>query len=55
MLHKLLDVLKDSLHKTARCLRVIQSDVIGNRLEVMESRFGPDYVSHRAMRFLASA
>lgn len=42
LIHKLLDVLKNSLHKTPCRLRVMESDVIGNRVEVMESRFSPD-------------
>jgi hypothetical protein len=42
VLHKLLDVLKDSLNKTPCRLRVIESDVIGNGVEVMESWFSPD-------------
>ena len=42
LLHKLLDVLKNSLNKTACRRRVIESDVIGNGVEVMESRFSPD-------------
>jgi len=42
LLHKLLNVLKNSLNKTACRRRVIESDVIGNGVEVMESRFSPD-------------
>jgi hypothetical protein len=39
---KLLDVLNNPLNKTPCRLLVIESDVIGNGVEVMESRFGPD-------------
>ena len=42
LFHKLLDVLKNSLNKTPRRLRVIESDVISDGVEVMESRFSPD-------------
>jgi hypothetical protein len=42
MLHKLLDVLKDSPNKMPRRLRVIESDVIGNGVEIMEGGFSPD-------------
>jgi hypothetical protein len=42
LLHQLLNVLKNSLNKTACRLRVIESDVIGNGVEVMESRLSPD-------------
>ncbi len=42
LLHKLLDVLKNSLNQTPRGLRVIESYVIGNGIEVMESRFSPN-------------
>ncbi len=42
LFHKLLNVLEDSLNKTPRRLRVIESDVIGNGVEFMESRFSPD-------------
>ena len=55
LLRKLLDVLKNSLHETPRRLRVVERDVIGNGLEVMESWLRPNQLSHRAMRFLASA
>jgi hypothetical protein len=42
LLHKLLDVLKNSSNKTSRRLRVIESDVIRNGVELMESRFSPN-------------
>jgi hypothetical protein len=42
LLHKLLDVPEDSLNETTRRLRVIESDVIRNGVEVMESGFSPD-------------
>ena len=42
LLDKLPDVPEDSLNKPPCCLRVIESDVIGNGVEVMESRFSPD-------------
>ena len=35
--------------------RIVQRDVIGDGVQIAERRFGPDYFSHRAMRFLASA
>lgn len=55
MLFKLLDMLKDFSNQIARRMRIIQGDVIGNGVEVAESWLGPDYLSHRDMRFLASA
>ena len=42
LLHKLLDMLENSLNKTPRRLRVIESDVIGDSVKVTESRFSPD-------------
>lgn len=54
MLHQLLDALEDTLNKTPRRLRIVESTVIGDGVEVVESGFGPDYFSHRPIRFLAS-
>ncbi len=42
VLHKLLNVPENPLNKTPRRRRVFESDVIGNGVEVMESRFRPD-------------
>ena len=41
MLHKLLDVSKNSLDETLRCLRIFESDIISDGVEVVESRFSP--------------
>ncbi|MDB6036859.1 MAG: hypothetical protein JWM99_700 [Verrucomicrobiales bacterium] len=55
MLNKLLDVPEDSLNKTLRRQRIVESDVIRDGVEPLESGSGPDYFSHRAMRFFAPA
>jgi len=42
LLHKLLEVLKNPLNKAPPRLRIIESDVIGKGVKIMESRFSPD-------------
>ena len=34
---------------------IVDGDVIGYRVKFRQRRFGPDYLSHRVMRFLACA
>ncbi len=52
---ELLDVRKYALNQFACGCGFIKSDVVGNGIEIVESRLSPDYFNHRAMRFLASA
>lgn len=42
LLRELLAVLKDSPNQTSRRLRLIESDVIGDGVEILESRFCSD-------------
>jgi len=51
---QLFDMFEDSLDQTARGLGVVESDIICDRVKVGQRRLGPDYLSHRAMRFFAS-
>lgn len=46
-------VLEDALNQATRRQRVVQRDVIGNRIEILERRHSPNQLSHRAIRFLA--
>jgi len=34
---------------------LLKSDIVGDGIEIVESRLGPNYFNHRAMRFLALA
>jgi hypothetical protein len=52
---QLFDMFEDSLDETARSLGVIESDIIRDRVQISQCWLGPDYSSHRAMRFFASA
>ncbi len=53
--HKHGNMPKDSLDQPARRLRIIECDVVGNGIEIVERGLRPDYFSHRAMRFFACA
>src|ERR1022692_1656446 len=55
MRDQLFDVLEYALNQFPCRGRVVQCNVIGDGVEVVESGLGPDYFSHRAMRFLALA
>lgn len=55
MLGKHGDVTKDGANQPARCLRVVERDMVGNGVEIVERGLGPAYFSHRAMRFAAWA
>ena len=48
-------LLKHRLNQPRSCGMVIQRDIIGNLLKILERRLGPDQSSHRDIRFLASA
>jgi len=52
---QLFDMFENSLDETARSLGVIERNIIRDRVQISQCRFGPDYLSHRAMRFFASA
>ncbi len=50
---QLLDMAEDSLDKLRRSDGAFQCDVIGNSIQIAQCRLRPDYLSHRARRFLA--
>jgi len=52
---QLFDMLENALDEMARGLRVVESDIIRDRIQIRQCWLGPDYSSHRAMRFFASA
>src|SRR5580692_11113013 len=52
---QLFDVFKDSLDETASGLGVIERNVIRDCVQISQCRLGPDYLSHRAIRFFASS
>ena len=55
MSDELFDVLEYTLHQVARRCGIVEGDVIGYRVEIVECGLSPDYFSHRAMRFFALA
>lgn len=55
MSNELFDVPEDALNQFACCVRVVKSNIIGDRVEIVKRGLRPDYFSHRAMRFLALA
>jgi hypothetical protein len=52
---QLLDVAEHALDQRRGGFRVVQSDVVGDGVEVTQRRLRPDYFSHRAMRAFAFA
>jgi hypothetical protein len=52
---QLFDMFENSLDETARSLGVVESDIIRDCVQISQCRLSPDYLSHRAMRFFASA
>lgn len=52
---ELFDVPEDSLDELAGGRVIIERDVVGDGVEVVEGGLSPDYLSHRAMRFFALA
>lgn len=50
---QMLKVSKHFLNKPARHLRVIQGNVVGDCVQIIECRLGPNYFSHLDIRFLA--
>ena len=48
-------VIKNTLDQATRSRRVVQSDLVGDRIKVLERRLRPNQLSHRAIRFLAAA
>jgi len=55
MLHELLDMAEDALDKTPRGPGVFDGNIVCNRVEVLQSRLGPDYLSHLCIRVRALA
>ena len=53
MLSQLLDMAEHSSYQLFRCFWIVQGNVVRNRIQVTQRRFGADYFSHRAMRCLA--
>ena len=52
---ELVHMSKYALNQPASGCGLIKSYVVGNGIEIVESRLGPNYFNHRAMRFLALA
>jgi hypothetical protein len=52
---QLFDMFEDSLDETACGLGVVESNIVRDRVQISQCRLSPDYLSHRAMRFFASA
>jgi hypothetical protein len=50
---QLFDMSEHSLHELASGFGLIEGYVVGDAVEIVESRFGPNYLNHRAKRFLA--
>lgn len=48
-------LLKDGLNQAAGRMVIIECDVVGDLLEVLKRRLGPNQSSHRDIRFFASA
>ncbi len=44
-----------ALNQPARSIWLIERNIVGDGIEIVEGGFGPDYFNHRAMRFLALA
>ena len=55
LLNQLFDVLENPPHQFTRRVRLIERDVISDRIEITEGWLRPDQPSHRARRFLAAA
>lgn len=55
LLNQLSDVLEKPPHQFPRRVRLIERDVISDRIEITEGWLRPDQPSHRARRFLAAA
>jgi len=45
---------KDSLNELSRRVGLIERNVVGDSIEIAKSGFGPNQLSHRAIRFRAS-
>ena len=52
---ELFDAREDTLNERPCGLDIVECDVVGDGIEIAERRFGPNYLSHRAMRVLAFA
>ena len=55
MISKLTHMSKHALDQNFRRVRIVQGDVVGDCIKVAKRRIGPNYFSHRFMRFLACA
>ena len=52
---QLLDMPEDPLHQCRRCKGILDGNIVGDGVQVVERRFSLDYLSHRAIRALAWA
>jgi len=52
---QLVDPREHLFDQATSSFRVIQSDVIRDGLKIGQGGIGPNYLSHRAMRFLAAS
>lgn len=50
---KLLDVTENAAHELGGGDRILNGNVVGDRIEVADSRLRPDYLNHRASRAFA--
>lgn len=55
MRDQLLHVVEDTLSQLSRRFRLIEPNVVGNGLQIVQGRLCPNQLSHRAIRFFASA
>ncbi len=47
------DAIKDTFYEPPGRTGFVQRDVAGDGIQIIEGRLGPNYFSHRAIRFLA--
>src|SRR5271165_5834597 len=51
---KLLNVPENAPHPITRGDGIVDGDIVGYRVKIVEGWLGPDYFSHRAKRFFAT-
>jgi len=55
LFNQLFDVRENPPHQFTRRVRLIERDVISDRIEITEGWLRPDQLNHRARRFFAAA
>jgi len=53
VINQLLNVAENARDQIQSCERILQGDVVGNSVQVAESRLRPDYFNHGERRALA--